>query len=158
MTKRTRVLSVAAGILLAAGVLAAVASTRPVARADEDSVLDQAMGQLNRGWRALRGPAASGDFAKVLEALPGMQEGAVKAKGEVPPRIAAEKDVAKRGEQQKRFRLQMISLLEELLVLEKAAIAGDKEKLTASLEKVRGIQKSGHDEFQEPEEKEHGGR
>jgi soluble cytochrome b562 len=157
MSERVRVLSIAAGILFAAGALAFVANARPVARADEDSVLDQSMGQLNRGWRALRGPASTGDFAKVLETLPAMQAGAVQAKGEIPPRIAGEKDAAKRAEQQKRYRLQMIALIEELLAMEKAALAADKEKLAASVEKVRGIQKAGHDEFQEPEEKEHGG-
>lgn len=157
MSKNRRVATLAAGLLLALGALAVADMSRPVARADEDSVLDQAMGKLNRGFRTLRGPASTGDFAAVLQALPAMQEGAVQAKGEIPPRVAKEKDAAKRAEQQKRFRLQMIGLLEELLVLEKAAIAADKEKVAASLEKVRGIQKAGHDEFQEPEEKEHGG-
>jgi len=156
MSNRYRILSVFAGALLATGIFVWVEGDRPVVRADEDSVLDQAMSKLNRGWRSLRAPAASGDFAKVLEALPAMQAAAVQAKGEVPERVAAEKDATRRAEQQTRFRLQMIGLLEELLALEKAAIAGDKEKLAASLEKVRGIQKAGHDEFQEPDEaKEH---
>lgn len=163
MTKRDRVPTIAfcailAGAILAGAVLAGVASVRPVARADEDSVLDQAMGKLNRGWRGLRGPATNGDFAKVLEGLPAMQEAIIQAKGEIPERVAAEKDAGKRAEQQKRFRLQMIALLEEMLALEKAALAKDKEKLAASVEKIRGIQKAGHDEFQEPDEKEHGGR
>ena len=121
-----------------------------VARADGDSKLDQGMEKLNRGFRGMR--RARGDIQKTLDLIPGMQEGALMSKGEVPHVIEEIKDEKARAEALKRYRIQMIDLMTELLVLEKAALNGEAESVTASVQKLGRLQKAGHDEFREEEE------
>ncbi len=157
MSYRTPATVLIAGCLLVAGVLIFF-SAQTIAQAQEEpeqhqeSVLEQSMGQLNRGFRSMRRAVRSGDFAKILEELPAMQAGAIKAKGETPPIIARVEDQAEQLKKLKEFRLQMITLVESLLALEKAALAEDRDQVLAAVEKLREVQKSGHDAFQEPEE------
>ncbi len=121
-----------------------------IARADGDSKLDQGMEKLNRGFRGMR--RARGDIQKTLELIPGMQEGALMSKGEMPHVVEDIKDEKERAEALKRYRIQMIDLMTELLVLEKAALNGEAESVTASVQKLGRLQKTGHDEFREEEE------
>ncbi len=146
----------AAALLATVGVLAVspTVATSSVANADGDSPLDKGMEKLNKGFRSLR--RAGSDFGKVLEYASSMQEGALLAKAEMPHTIEELEEKA-RPAALKKYRLTMIALIEELLVLEKAALAEDADKVKASIQKLRGLQQSGHKEFKDDEEDE-GGR
>ncbi len=149
-------------VILAASVLAGVSvlavspsvTNCPVASADGedgDEPLEKAMEKLNRGFRDLR--KAGSDYAKVLELATSMQQGAMMAKTETPETVS-ELDVKKQPMALKKFRLTMISLCEELLALEKAALNENAGQIKASVQKLRNIQQSGHKEFKGEDEEE----
>ena len=130
-------------VVASAGWIALPASTPEIARAD-GGALEEGMETMGRSWRQLR--RAKNDFDKVLTAATAMQEAVLKCKPETPKTIAV-LDESKQPRELVKYRLAMIEMMEELLNVEKAALAKDEKKMRAAINKLGALQKSGHNQF-----------
>ena len=154
--RRVRTLVIGGGVLAIALALAITPtfSSAPSASADGGALHD-GMEKLNRTFRGLR--RAGDDYAKILDAAVEMQEAIMMCKGETPETVE-ELDGKKQGAALKEYRSQMITLMQEALELERAALEENAGKVKASVQKLQGMQKKGHDQFKGKDEDEKKGR
>lgn len=116
---------------------------------DEPTPLQEAMGTLQTGQRALRklvqDPAANRDA--LLGTLASMQGGALTAYG-IPPAAPDGKSEAEQHAWRIGFQRRMIGLVDALLAMELATYEQDAEALSAGYGTLGDLKKAGHDLYQ----------
>ena len=132
---------------LMAVTLTFTASSYTSVQDDEPTPLQQAMGTIRGGQKALgrghRNPVAN--KAALLRAATAIEEGALKAFSLAPP--------APEGENVNAWRIgyqrQMLQLLDAALECEAATYAGDAEALAAAYGRLGQAKKGGHNNFKQ---------
>lgn len=118
---------------------------------EEHSPLEERMHAMEDSIRALRrslkDPTKQADSLALLAKLEG---DIVLAKGETP-RLAAKVPEAERAKFLVDYRVEMISMLEHALAVEKAVLAGTPEAVQQAFEKLRGLEDPAHARFTEEE-------
>ena len=130
-------------LVAAAGWMTWPQSEPVVARADGGEI-HEGMEKMGRSWRQLR--RAKNDFPKVLTAATAMQEAVLQCKDETPKTVEV-LDESQRPKALLQYRMAMIEMMEELLNVEKAALARDTKKMNSSIAKLGALQKHGHKQF-----------
>ena len=136
-------MGVLVALVAAAGWMTLPQSEPVVARADGGEI-HEGMEKMGRSWRQLR--RAKNDFDKVLSAATAMQEAVLQCKDETPETIEALAE-KQRPKALIQYRLMMVEMMEELLKVERAALAKDTKKMAGSITKLGALQKRGHNQF-----------
>ncbi|QDU67125.1 cytochrome b562 [Engelhardtia mirabilis] len=114
---------------------------------EEEGPLEQAMSRLKGGTRALRAMMARQDAAGCLSIVSDMQAAVIQAKGEIPETAEA-KSEEERPAFVTDYRRTMLTLLTNLIDLERSFLDGDFEAAQAIYdERVRPMEREGHDKF-----------
>ena len=115
--------------------------------AEHADALGPTMKDMGRSFKALVGQLANkAANAQSLELVSRMEADALKAKALVPP-LAGEKQGDEREKYIAEYRVQLINLLDELLKVEKALVAGDNAQAQAMVSDLKRIMDAGHKEF-----------
>lgn len=118
---------------------------------EEHSPLEERMHAIEDSIRALR--RSLKDPAKQAESLTllgKLEADIIAAKGETP-RMAPKVPEAERPKFLVEYRLEMVSMLEHALAVEKAVLAGNAEAAQQAFEKLRGLEDPAHARFTEEE-------
>ncbi|MBM3989816.1 MAG: hypothetical protein FJ298_02290 [Planctomycetes bacterium] len=147
-------------LLLAAGSLAFLAPSQVLAPqlADEGKddpqkcPLEQSMEAMADSIRALR--RSLRDPSKQADSLAGLAklEADIVAAKSQTPRRAAKLSEAERPRFVADYRSEMIRMLEQALVVEKAVLGGQQEAALAAFEELRGLEDPAHARFTEEEQ------
>jgi hypothetical protein len=138
-------------LTLAGTALISLALKAPQGDQGGDTQLGQYMGNLQQALRGLGKSmgADDPDFDAALTEVCGLQELCLKAKNEVPAKVAAMDDEKKKAKAAVGFRLQMHELIRGLLDVEAALLEEDAKKANKAIRALNKTKGKGHGKYKD---------
>lgn len=152
MKSRMRYLGIGGGLVAVAllwAVTAAPFAPQAQAQEEEESVLHQAMEELNTGYRSLRRLARRGNWdADAAETVSDMTKAAVVCMRETPP-MAETVPTEERDEFIIAYKKMSGDVIKELVDLEIAILENREDDIMDHLIALRDLEVEGHEQFRE---------